>query len=140
MKENFPGGDNNKGQNDDKKMSRREFLGWGAAVLTAAALGTAGKKLGDLIEHVQEEKEKHEKIGEATVIDKHHADSYNQLLSFGKIPTVTPKPEQWSMTFKMENEQSSVRVSKEVYEKYNVGDSVPVKYDDRNKVVNEVIN
>ena len=141
--------ENNKPQDldehEEKKINRRQFLkdlGLAAAGVGIAAAG--GAKLLEVASRYDEEFRKegkeHESQGEAVVLKKEHTPWSNQVFQIGKAPVVIPHFEEWTIVFKIGDKETELLVTQIEYDKYNIGDKVQVKYDDRDMTVQKIAN
>ena len=119
---------------EDSNWTRRDILkATGAAVATFAAA-----KLG--VDRYKNNQEKHEKQGEAICVSKHRV--VPKTILIGQM-ACSNSSEYWIIVVKMDSPRSKpleFNVSKEEYYKYNPGDKIPVKYDDRDMEVKEILN
>ncbi|MBU0999297.1 twin-arginine translocation signal domain-containing protein [Patescibacteria group bacterium] len=133
MKESLP-------KQNDNKMNRREFLkNLGVGAVAVGAIAAGAYKFDKFLKNDSAERKEHEKQGEAVIVKKNHEEPSNQVLMAGKISVIVPHPEEWIIILKIKELETSFSILKEDYEKYNIGDKVPVKYDDRDMRVNEIL-
>jgi len=132
MKESLPKSDHN-------KMNRRDFLKLGIGAAAAGVVGTGAFKVYKVLDHEYTEFKKHEKLGEAVVFKKEKKESATQFVDTGDAFSVTGGDE-WKITLKIGEKEKILNVSKGNYEKYNKGDKISVKYDDRNMRITEILD
>lgn len=120
---------------EERNFSRRDFLRMGAGVLGGAVLA------GGIVEGVKyEEREAkdHEQQGIAEITEKiNQPVSTTPVYSPGRVPFagLISKAEQWAIRVRMGKAENTFSITKEGFERYNVGDKVPVVYDDRNNEI-----
>jgi hypothetical protein len=131
MEEFNPEEKNKKKQEDS--MSRRDFLKT-LGLATAGAVA-AGVGLGKLATYEREEGEKHERLGEAVILEKIHHPKAMKVVPTGKGMMPLPVPEKWSIRVKINNKESEQEITEEEFNSFKEGDKIPVYYDDRTMFV-----
>ena len=143
MREDFTEGKNLEDSNEQKKITRRQFLKK-AGVVAGFGLGAAavGLTSWELSERDLKNDQENERKGQGVITEKtdHPANSI-LIPSGGRIPTMNRvvAPEKWELKIKIADQQSSFFVqSKEEFDSYQVGEIVSVKYDGRDNEIKSI--
>ena len=125
---------------NNENMSRRSFLkklGIGALAVGVGATGV--HELGEFLEKSSVENKEHEKEGEAVVTKKEILNSKGMpsMIDQEKIPF--KGVDMCFVSVKINDKETILDVSYDEYKKYQVGDVVPVRYDDRDMRVDKIL-
>jgi hypothetical protein len=134
MKESGP--ENKKKSLEDRTgMNRRDFLKFGVATV---AVGAAAYKFDKFLENNSTELKEHTKQGEAVVLKKGIWNSKgmppmkDHALPYRGVDICY-------IILKINDKETRLDVPDKIYDKYNIGDSVSVKYDERSMEVEEIL-
>ena len=111
---------------DEKAISRREFLKKAALAGGALIAGASGMKLATENGFIGE---KIEKVGEGVSLEKNHLPATLQEMAEGKLVLPHYCPDRYIFKIKINNDIINVDVSKEQFDHHDVNDNVPIKYE-----------
>lgn len=111
---------------NEKVISRRDFLKKTAAVGGALIVGAAGIKIAQESDLINKPKEKKEVHGKGLILEKKHLPGLAYPSANGFLSKL---PDRYILEVKINDETFKIKVSKEQFNQYNVNDVIPIDYE-----------